>query len=151
SVLAGYFYTAGPVRYGRRGLGEVVVFIFMGPLMVLASYYVQVEHLSSEAWVASIPVGLLVANILQANNLRDIANDRARSKVTIATMVGRPAADYILYALVLGAFASVIAGVATTVLPVECLLVALSVSAALATFAVLKQTEAAALNQLVRN
>src|SRR5690606_8212210 len=28
SVLAGYFYTASPVKYGRRGLGEVGVFFF---------------------------------------------------------------------------------------------------------------------------
>ena len=46
SVLAGYFYTASPVSYGRRGLGEVFVFIFMGLVMVMASYYVQVERLS---------------------------------------------------------------------------------------------------------
>jgi 1,4-dihydroxy-2-naphthoate octaprenyltransferase len=35
---------------------------------------------------------LLVADILHANNARDIDNDRARHKVTIATMLGRPAA-----------------------------------------------------------
>ncbi len=44
SVLAGYFYTAGPIMYGRRGLGEVMVFLFMGVLMVMASYYVQLGH-----------------------------------------------------------------------------------------------------------
>ena len=98
SVLAGYFYTAGPIKYGRRGLGEVMVFLFMGVLMVMASYYVQLEKLSWEALYGSLPVGILVANILHANNLRDITNDRINHKVTIATMIDRPAADYLLYA-----------------------------------------------------
>jgi 1,4-dihydroxy-2-naphthoate polyprenyltransferase len=151
SVLAGYFYTAKPIMYGRRGLGEVMVFIFMGLLMVMASYYVQLEHLSWRAFWASIPVGLLVANILHANNLRDIQNDRSRSKVTIATIVGRTAADYMLYALVIGAFATVLACVAASVMPPYCLIVLLALPAALATFAALKAREAAALNPLVRN
>ena len=60
SVLAGYFYTAKPISYGRRGLGEVMVFVFMGLLMVLATYYVQVEHLSWRVFWPAIPVAMLV-------------------------------------------------------------------------------------------
>jgi 1,4-dihydroxy-2-naphthoate polyprenyltransferase len=85
SVLAGYFYTAKPISYGRRGLGEVLVFVFMGLLMVMASYYVQVERLTWLSFYAALPVAILVANILHANNLRDIENDRARKKITCAT------------------------------------------------------------------
>jgi 1,4-dihydroxy-2-naphthoate octaprenyltransferase len=46
SVLAGYFYTGRPIAYGRRGLGELMVFIFMGLVMVMASAYVQLERLT---------------------------------------------------------------------------------------------------------
>ena len=35
SVLAGWFYTAGPAAFAYTGLGEIVVFIFMGPVIVL--------------------------------------------------------------------------------------------------------------------
>ena len=59
----------------------------------------------SGRWRLSTPRcrwGMLVANILHANNLRDIVNDRARSKVTIATIIDRPAADVLLWALVRG-------------------------------------------------
>jgi len=150
SVLAGYFYTGSPVRYGRRGLGEVMVFIFMGPVMVMAAAYVQVERWTGDALVASLPVGILVANILHANNLRDIVNDRARSKVTIATVIGRPAADVLLYGFVAGAFASVAAAVALGELPATCLLVAGAAPAALAHLRALRAREAAALNPLVR-
>ena len=41
SVLFAWFYTAKPISLGYRGLGEAEVFIFMGPVMVAAAYYVQ--------------------------------------------------------------------------------------------------------------
>jgi 1,4-dihydroxy-2-naphthoate polyprenyltransferase len=150
SVLAGYFYTASPVSYGRRGLGEVMVFVFMGLVMVMGSYYVQVERLDWLAFYAALPVGLLVANILHANNLRDIENDRARRKVTIATLIDRPAADYLLHGLTWAAFAAVAGSVAFAVLPVETLLVALALPAALSAVRALQEREPAKLNALVR-
>ncbi len=150
SVLAGYFYTASPIKYGRRGLGEVMVFLFMGVLMVMASSYVQVEAWTSRSLYASLPVGILVANILHANNLRDIVNDRARSKITIATIIDRPAADVLLYTLVLGAFAVVGVCVLLDAMPVTCLLVAVALPSAMSHLRALRAKEAAALNPLVR-
>ena len=107
SVLAGYFYTASPFSLAYRGLGEVVVFVFMGPVIVLGAYYVQVEHWSWDAFLASLPIGLLVAAILHANNVRDIENDRRNGKWTLAALAGRPLADYEFIALTIGAFAVV--------------------------------------------
>jgi 1,4-dihydroxy-2-naphthoate octaprenyltransferase len=136
--------------YGRRGLGEVMVFLFMGVLMVMASYYVQTRALTWPAFYASLPVGILVANILHANNLRDIQNDRARHKVTIAGIVGRPAADVILWALTIAAYASVVVTVAAGQMAPWCLLVALSLPATVVMLKALAATEARALNALVR-
>jgi 1,4-dihydroxy-2-naphthoate octaprenyltransferase len=150
SVLAGYFYTAPPVAYGRRGLGEVVVFFFMGPLMVMASAYVQVERLTWEAFYVSLPVGILVANILHANNLRDIENDRARRKLTIASVIDRPAADWLLYVLTIAAFICVGVTVAVEAMPLTTLLVLGALPAAVKMAQALKAREAAALNPLVR-
>ena len=151
SVLAGYFYTARPIKYGRRGLGEVGVFFFMGPVIVMGAYYVQVEELTWPAFYASLPVGILVANILHANNLRDILNDRARGKVTISTLVDRPGADYILWLLVVGAFASVLLCALLDELPAWSLLVLGALPAAWTTLRVLRETEPVRLNLLVRN
>jgi len=108
SVLAGYFYTASPFSLAYRGLGEAVVFVFMGPVIVMGAYYVQTEAFAWEAFVASVPIGLLVAAILHANNVRDIENDRRNNKWTLAALAGRPLADYEFIALTLGAYAVVI-------------------------------------------
>jgi len=151
SVLAGYFYTAKPIMYGRRGFGEVMVFVFMGVIMVMASAYVQQREWTWHAFLASLPVGILVANILHANNLRDIANDRARHKVTIATIIDRPAADVLLWAFTIAAYACVVVTVAVGEMTPWCLLVAFSVPAAVVMVKALNATEARALNPLVRN
>ncbi len=109
SVLAGYFYTASPFSLAYRGLGEVVVFIFMGPVIVLGAYFVQTQSWAWEPFVASLPIGLLVAAILHANNVRDIDNDRRNGKWTLAALAGRPVADYEYVALMLGGYGVVIA------------------------------------------
>jgi len=109
SVLAGYFYTASPFSLAYRGLGEAVVFVFMGPVIVLGSYYVQTQSWAWEPFVASLSIGLLVAAILQANNVRDIENDRRNHKWTLAALAGRPVADYEFLALVLGPYGIVMA------------------------------------------
>ena len=108
SVLAGYFYTASPFSLAYRGLGEVVVFVFMGPVIVMGAYYVQLEEWAWAPFIASLPVGLLVAAILHANNVRDIENDRRNNKWTLAALAGRPIADYEYIALTLGGYAVVV-------------------------------------------
>jgi 1,4-dihydroxy-2-naphthoate octaprenyltransferase len=109
SVAAGYFYTASPFSLAYRGLGEAVVFTFMGPVTVVGAYYVQTQSWAWEPFVASLAIGLLVAAILQANNVRDIENDRKNSKWTLAALAGRPVADYEYAALTLGGYAIVVA------------------------------------------
>ena len=37
---AAYFYTGGPKPLGYIALGEITVFIFMGPVMIGGAYYV---------------------------------------------------------------------------------------------------------------
>jgi len=108
SIGTGYFYTASPFSLAYRGLGEVVVFVFMGPVIVLGAYYVQVQQWSGDALIASLPVGLLVAAILQANNVRDLDDDRRHAKWTLAALAGRRVADVEYVALILGGYAIVV-------------------------------------------
>ncbi|MGH7947920.1 MAG: 1,4-dihydroxy-2-naphthoate octaprenyltransferase [Candidatus Binataceae bacterium] len=117
SVAAGYFYTATPVSLAYIALGELTVFIFMGPVIVLGTYYVIALEFSRTALWASIPIGFLVAGILHANNIRDIDNDRMHGKRTLATVLGRRGANLELLALDVAAYASTIYAVAMGTLP----------------------------------
>ncbi len=104
SVLAGYFYTANPVSLAYIALGEATVFLFMGTVIVAGAYYVQRETFALVPILTSLPVGCLVAAILQANNIRDSESDKSNGKNTLATVVGRNAANWEFAALIYGAF-----------------------------------------------
>ena len=87
-IAAAVAYTAGPKPFGYLGLGELVVFLFFGPVAVIGTAYVMTYSVSPLAVAASIPVGCLVAAILVVNNLRDIDTDRAAGKRTLAVRMG---------------------------------------------------------------
>lgn len=117
SVAAGYFYTASPVSLAYVALGEVTVFLFMGPAIVMGAYFVMALHFSASALWASIPLGFLVAGILHANNIRDIESDSRHGKRTVATMLGRAGANYELIALDVAAYAATLVGALLHALP----------------------------------
>ncbi|MDQ3929035.1 MAG: 1,4-dihydroxy-2-naphthoate octaprenyltransferase [Chloroflexota bacterium] len=108
SVLVGFFYTAGPFALAYVGLGEVAVFIFMGPVMVVGSYYLQRHEVTLPVVLASLPVGFLVAAILHANNLRDLDSDKQIGKRTLATLLGREGARLEYYILIGGTYLSLL-------------------------------------------
>ena len=131
SVLAGWFYTAGPAAFAYTGLGEIVVFIFMGPVMVLGSYYVLTQEIAPAAIWISIPVGLLVAAILHANNMRDLEADRDRNKRTLANILGRKASRWEYYALLGGSYLLLVLFVALRIAPPYTLLALLTLPSAI--------------------
>jgi 1,4-dihydroxy-2-naphthoate octaprenyltransferase len=88
SILAAWGYTGGKKPYGYLGFGEVSVFIFFGIVATVGSYYVQVEQISGNALLLSIPMGSLSCAILVINNLRDLNQDKLVSKQTMAVKLG---------------------------------------------------------------
>jgi 1,4-dihydroxy-2-naphthoate octaprenyltransferase len=117
SVAAGYFYTASPVSLAYVALGELTVFIFMGPAIVMGAYFVMALHFSRAALWASIPIGFLVAGILHANNIRDIESDTRHGKRTLATILGRAGANYELIALDAAAYLATVVAVVSHAIP----------------------------------
>ncbi|GAA5155479.1 1,4-dihydroxy-2-naphthoate polyprenyltransferase [Pseudonocardia eucalypti] len=87
-VLGAWFYTGGSRPYGYRGLGEVAVFVFFGPVAVLGTVYVQSGPPGAPAVLAAVGVGMLSCSVLVANNLRDIPTDTQSGKRTLAVALG---------------------------------------------------------------
>ncbi len=103
-MAGGFFYTAAPVAYKYLGLGDVCVFLLMGPFMVIGSFFVLTGRWATEALVVALPVGCLVAAILSGNNLRDIIHDTAASVKTTAGLLGHRWARLEYSALVILAY-----------------------------------------------
>lgn len=90
SLLAALAYTGGPFPLAYHGLGEVSALVFFGFVAVLGTYYVQAgAPLPAVAWLAAAACGLLAANILLVNNIRDLATDAQAGKRTIVVRFGR--------------------------------------------------------------
>jgi 1,4-dihydroxy-2-naphthoate polyprenyltransferase len=151
SLVVAYSYSAGPLPLGNIGLGEPLVFVFMGLLMVMATYYVQTSMLSREALLAALPVACLVTAILVVNDLRDIEEDRQSGKVTAVSRFG-PGFGLELFALlVAGAYLSVLFWVVARPGLVALLLVVLALPKAVATARLIRAGgERATLNRALR-
>jgi 1,4-dihydroxy-2-naphthoate octaprenyltransferase len=109
SLAAAILYTGGPKPLGYMALGEVTVFLFMGLALVMGSHYVLTGTVTWQSALAAAPVGFLTAAHLHANNLRDIAVDRAAGKTTLANLLGRQWGNREYLVLIVLAYVSVLA------------------------------------------
>ena len=125
-LIGGYGYTAPPLQYKYRALGVPLVFLLMGPLMVAGTYFAVTGTWTVQAFVLSVPVGLLVAAILHGNEWRDIGEDTRAGIVTLSSRIGRDWAHYGYVALVLGAYITLGLAVAFELLPPATLVAILS-------------------------
>lgn len=87
-LLAGYLYTGGPQPLGYLGLGDVMVFVFFGPVAVAGTVFVQGGAMDVVAVVNGAGAGLLSTGILVVNNLRDRHTDVLARKNTLAVRLG---------------------------------------------------------------
>jgi 1,4-dihydroxy-2-naphthoate polyprenyltransferase len=125
-LVGGFGYTAPPLQYKFRALGLPLVFLLMGPLMVVGAYYVVAGAFSWQALVVSLPVGLLVAAILHGNEWRDLSDDARAGISTLSIRTGRRAAHRLYVSLVVGAYLALAVAVAVGALPPPSLLAMLS-------------------------
>ncbi len=134
-VLVAVTYTAGPFPLAYNGLGEIAVAIFMGPAIVVGAYYVMSPAApESRLWelcLISLPIALMVAAILHANNIRDMDADRAVNKRTLAVIFGIHFARVEYMFLALGAYIAQAALVAAGTLPPQTLLTLITLPRAL--------------------
>jgi 1,4-dihydroxy-2-naphthoate polyprenyltransferase len=121
-VLVAITYTAGPFPLAYNGLGEVAAGVFMGPAIVVGAYYVMDINVYWGLVWASLPIMLMVAAILHANNIRDMKADAAVNKRTLAVLFGRKMANHEYTALVLGTYALLPVLVLLAIVPVTTLI-----------------------------
>jgi 1,4-dihydroxy-2-naphthoate octaprenyltransferase len=138
-MLAGLLYTAPPFQLVHRGLGEIAVGLGFGPIIVLGAYWVQTRQLSLEAFIASLPVGLLVAAILYINEVPDrLWDDRAGKRTLVVRF--SPRAAVMGYAGLIGAtYLIIAAGVLAGVLAPAALLSLLTVPMAWSAYRTLRR------------
>lgn len=89
AALSSLYYTAPPIRYAYRGLGELMVGLNMGPIMVSGTYLAMSGTISYASLLLSLPIGISVAFILFYQSLSDMIVDKNSKKYTLAVRLGR--------------------------------------------------------------
>jgi 1,4-dihydroxy-2-naphthoate octaprenyltransferase len=130
-VIGSLLYTADPVILKARGLGEVTVFLMWGPLIPLGAYLVQTGVLSVVPALMAIPVGLLVALVLLANNIRDIDYDGSVGMRTIPVIIGKTNGSRLYKAVLLATYLFIPVSIAMGLIPIWSLVVLITVPEAL--------------------
>ncbi len=121
-AFCGFFYTAPPVNIAARGIGELTVGLNFGTLMTLGAYYVQTGRFSTAAFLASLPVTILIADVLYINEFPDYSADKAVGKTHLVVRLGKERAVWGYLAITLGAYVSILVPVIARAIPPYCLL-----------------------------
>ena len=113
-----FFYSAPPFRFSFHGLGEIVVGVIFGPIVMCGVAWSAAGEIAPAVWILSIPIGLLVTNILYVHSILDMNPDRQIHKTTLAVLCGTPKKGLIPLAIILmGAYCAATAAVALGELP----------------------------------
>jgi 1,4-dihydroxy-2-naphthoate octaprenyltransferase len=92
-LLAGLFYTGEKKRFSfinmAPGLAEFLIATTYGVLMTLGAFYVQTGYFSLQAFLLSLPVAILISNVLLINQFQDAASDAKTDKKTLVVRLGR--------------------------------------------------------------
>lgn len=138
-ILGAWTYTGPPFKYKYKGLGEFFVFLMWGPMMICGSYYVQAQEISTTALLVSLPFGALVALVLLANNLRDMAHDGREKIRTVPLIIGQANGLRLYIGLIAAAYLAVTLMALFGPLPAWSLIVLLSVPLAVPLVKALKE------------
>lgn len=108
AIWAAIAYTATRDPYGYKGLGDVMVFLFFGIVIVCGGSFLISGKFISDSLLLGTGIGLLSTGVLNINNLRDLDNDKRVNKITVAVKLGPSLGRAYHTALIIGAITSVL-------------------------------------------
>lgn len=116
------FYVGPPLKFAHHGMGEVVVGLSFGPLVLVGAYVVQAHAVSTGAVLLSLSMGLLVAAILWINEFPDVKADLSVGKRTGMSRLGPVRSLRVYEAMLIASFVFVAASVVVSAVPATALL-----------------------------
>ncbi|MED0687198.1 1,4-dihydroxy-2-naphthoate polyprenyltransferase [Anoxybacillus ayderensis] len=126
-MAAGYFYTGGPIPIAYTPFGELAAGFFMGLTIILISFFIQTGTMTTTPVLVSVPISILVGAILLANNIRDLDGDKKNGRKTLAILLGRKRAIWLLGGMFVTSFLWIVLLVFTKTISPWTLLVLFSV------------------------
>jgi 1,4-dihydroxy-2-naphthoate octaprenyltransferase len=133
-----FFYTAPPIRFGYRGLGEIAQLLCFGPGIGLGAFYVQAQKLSWEAFWGTLPFGIMLFSMITINEIPDYLEDRRAGKLNLVARFGREKGVILFISSLLSAYGAILAGILLGKIPAIGLISLLTLPIAFKTISILK-------------
>jgi 1,4-dihydroxy-2-naphthoate octaprenyltransferase len=133
-----FFYTAPPIRFGYRGLGELAQLFCFGPGIGIGAYYVQSQRISWEAFWGTLPFGIMLFSMITINEIPDYFEDRRGGKLNLVARFGREAGVWLFVMSLLSAYGVILAGVLLGKIPTLGLISLLTLPIAYKTISILR-------------
>ncbi len=107
-LVGGLFYSAQPVRWVRRGWGELWIAFCYGWLTVATGFYLQMGSIAPlVTWVA-LPIALTIFNVILLNEFLDYWADRAAAKTNLVVRLGRETAAHLYVVVGMGSWCALL-------------------------------------------
>jgi 1,4-dihydroxy-2-naphthoate octaprenyltransferase len=133
-----YFYTAPPIRFGYRGLGETAQLLCFGPGIGIGAYYVQAQRISWEAFWGTLPFGIMLFSMITINEIPDYDEDRKGGKLNLVARFGKERGVWLFILSLLSAYGAIVAGVILGRIPALGLVSCLTLPIAYKTISILR-------------
>lgn len=103
-IFIAYAYTGEPFVLKTKGLGTIISFIAMGPLMVLGASFPFTNEISMYPIMLSLPASFIIPALMLSNEMRDFQRDESLSLGTLSVRIGSKYSTYLYRFLVFGTY-----------------------------------------------
>jgi len=125
-VFCAVFYTAPPISFSHHGLGELALLVNFGSIIGLGAFYVQARTLTLQAFLATLPMGIMLFSMIVINEIPDVLEDRAAGKLTLVARYGKEAGVKLYVTSWICTYTIIAASIALGIIPLYTLLALLS-------------------------
>ena len=108
SMLVGFLYTGGPHPISWTPFGEIFSGVFMGPVIILITFYIHLHELHIFPLLLSIPIMITIGLLNMFNNIRDRVKDAQSGRRTFVILVGKEKATQVVNFLLILCYVFVI-------------------------------------------
>jgi 1,4-dihydroxy-2-naphthoate octaprenyltransferase len=109
-----FSYSGPPFKFKYKGLGELVVFLVWGPLMIAGSFWVITSKINPEVIILSFPYGITASLILFGKHLDKIKEDEKKGVKTLPVILGEEKTKNLCKILILLPYFFVVLGILLT-------------------------------------
>lgn len=88
-IIAGVFYSLPPIRWVKRGIGEVLIGYSYGWLPVAVGFYLQAAKFVPIVHWMALPIACTIFNVILINEFPDYAADSIAGKRNLVVRLGK--------------------------------------------------------------